>query len=57
MTDKFIDPKTGKEMFRITDDNKELKSVNEKTKKDLSYISDEELLQEFAKRFKSKEDE
>lgn len=56
MTDKFIDPKTGKELFRITDDNKELKIVKEKLNKDLSELTDEELIKEFEKRFKPKED-
>lgn len=57
MTDKFLDPKTGKEMFRITDDNKQIKILKEKTEKDLSDISDEELLREFAKRFESNKEE
>lgn len=57
MTDKFLDPKTGKELFRITDDNKELKPLKEKVKKNLEEYSDEEVLKEFARRFNTKEDE
>jgi hypothetical protein len=63
MTDRFI-KSTGEEIFRITDDNKEVsdfkskkKPCCEKKEKDLSHISDDELIKEFEKRFKSNKED